>query len=58
MDTRPGTDLLANPGVVLVFCACVDHKKVVVFAQAVDEDVVDKRALGRKQRGVMRLSVF
>ncbi len=37
--------LLANPGEVLVLGAGVDHEQIVVFAEAVDENVVDECAL-------------
>ena len=58
MDGRKRAHLLANPGVVLVLGAGVDHQQVVVVAEPVDQDVVDKCALGRQQRGVVRLAVL
>ncbi len=45
VDAGPAADLLADPGIVLVLGAGVDDEQVVVVAEAVDEDVVDERAL-------------
>ena len=57
MNAGPRAHLLANPGEVLLRGARVDDQQIVVFAQAVHEDVVDEGALRREQRGVVRLPI-
>ena len=44
--------------IVLVLGAGVDDEEIVVGAEAMNEDVVDERALGREQRGVVRLAIL
>ena len=45
---HPVEILFARPG--------IDHQQIVVFAEAMDDDIVDKRALRIEQRGILRLA--
>ncbi len=58
MNRREAARLFANPRVVLVLRPGIDHQHVVVLAQPVHQDVVDKRALRREQRRIVRLPVL
>ena len=47
--------VVAHPVEVLLARARVDHQKVFVFAQAVNDDIVDERSFGIEQCRVLRL---
>src|SRR6202034_785703 len=48
--------VVAHPVEVLLARARVDHQKVFVFAQAVNDDIVDERSFGIEQGRVLSLS--
>ena len=48
--------IVANPAEVFFARARVDHQKVFVFAQAVNDDIVDERSFGIEKCGVLSLS--
>ena len=48
--------VVAHPVEIFFARAGIDDEQVVVFAQAVDDDVVDERSLGIEQRRILRLA--
>ena len=56
VDAGEGSDLGANPLVVFLPGAGVDDQQIVVVAELVHQDVVDKRSLGIEHGRVLRLA--